>query len=234
MARAGLVVDRRPGQLPGVVREPREQGRVERLREHVHRNVDQHRAGLAALGQQERLLDDLGQELGLLDPPGSLHEGPVDLVLRGVGVQVDLLVGVPAEVVRRHVTRDHHHRDAVERGVGHPGGGVGQAGAEVAQHDARPSGHPGVAVGGVRSDLLVAHVHELDVAVRHGGQYGDVRVTAQPEHVANAAPLQVPDELLGGGRWRRHAWSSQRSGSPGAVDGEAPTTGDSSRWSGPW
>ena len=79
-----------------------------------------------------------GSSSALVDPPGPLDERPVDLELGAVGVEVDLLVGVPAEVVRRDVAGDDHHRDAVEGGVGDAGGGVGEPGAEVAEHAPTP------------------------------------------------------------------------------------------------
>ena len=69
------------------------------LGEDVHRHVDQHRSRPAALGERERLLDDLGKEVRPIDAPGALHERPVDLVLRRVGVQVHFLVRVLAVVV---------------------------------------------------------------------------------------------------------------------------------------
>ena len=36
--------------------------------EDVHRHVDEHRAGLAVLGEEERLVDDLGEQLGACRP----------------------------------------------------------------------------------------------------------------------------------------------------------------------
>jgi hypothetical protein len=223
----GLVVDRRSAQRLGVVIEPVEQRRVERLREDVHGNVDEDRAGLAALGQEERPLHDLGEQLGLVDPPGALHERAVDLVLRPVGVQVHLLVRVAAEVVRRHVAGDDHHGDAVERGVGDAGRGVGEPRAEVAEDDARPPGDPGIAVGRVGGDLLVADVDELDRAGGHGGQNGDVGVPAQPEDVSHPPPFQVGDELFGGRRMSGHH-------RPPMASAREPAAGGSGRRPGPW
>ncbi len=65
----GFVVERRFVQRLGAVVEAGEQGRVDRLREDVHRHVDEHRPRLPVLGEQERLLDDLGEEFCPLDPP---------------------------------------------------------------------------------------------------------------------------------------------------------------------
>ena len=58
-----LVVERRLVQRLGAVVETGEQRWVDGLREDVHRHVDEHRPGLAVLGEQERLLDDLGEEV---------------------------------------------------------------------------------------------------------------------------------------------------------------------------
>ena len=176
-----------------------EQRRVDGLGEDVHRHVDEYRPGLSVLGEQERLLDDLGQQLRLVDAPAALDERSIDLVLRSVGVQVDLLVRVPAVVVGGHVAGDHHHRDAIEGGVGHAGGGIGEPGAEVAEHDRGPPRDARVAIGSVGGDLFVADVDELDAAARHRREHGDVGVPAEAEDVADTASFQIPDELLGDG-----------------------------------
>ena len=116
--------------------------------------------------RQERLVDDLGEQLCPVDPPGALDERPIDLELRSIGVEVDFLMRVAAEVVRRHVAGDDDHRDAVEGGVGDAGCRVGEPGAEVAEDHRGATGDPGVAVGGMGGDLFVAHVDELDGARR--------------------------------------------------------------------
>ena len=83
--------------------------------------------GRPVCGQVERALDDARQIGGAIDAVDALAERPVDLELIRVLVQVHFLVRMPAVVVGRHVAGDHHHRDRVERGVGHAGRGVGQA-----------------------------------------------------------------------------------------------------------
>ena len=158
---------------------------------------------MSVLGEEERLVDDLRKQFGLVDPPGPLDEGPVDLELGTVGVEVDLLMGVPAEVVRWNVAGDDDHRDAVEGGIGDAGGGVRETGTEVAEDHRRPAGDAGVAVGGVGGDLFVAHVDEVDRAVGHRREDGDVGVPTQPEDMADAAPFEVGDELFGDGRMGR-------------------------------
>jgi hypothetical protein len=193
----GLVVDRGLLQHLGVGLEAIEQGDLDLHREDVHRHRDQHRAGPAAGGQLEGLLQDLGEQVGALHPPGALDERAVDLELRGVGVEVDLLVRMLAVIVAGNVAGDHHHRDGVQRRVGHAGRGVGQAGAEVAEHHGGLLLDPRIAVGGVRGDLLVTHIDELDRAVGQGGQHGDVGVAAQAEQVADAPVLEVFHQLVG-------------------------------------
>ena len=73
-----------------------------------------------------------GQQFRIVDAPGALHEWPIDLVLRAVGMQVHFLVRMFAEVVRGNVAGDHHHRNAVERRVGDAGRGIGESRARDA------------------------------------------------------------------------------------------------------
>jgi len=195
-ARGGLVVDRRLVQRLGVMREALKQRRIDRLGEDVHRHRHQHRPGPAAPRELERLVDDLGEEIRPLDAPRAFHERAVDLVLRRIGVQVHFLVRMLAVVVARHVTRDHHHRDRVERSVRHAGRGVGEPGPEMAQHHGGLPLRARVAVGHVRRDLLVARVDELDGALRELGEHRDIGVAAQPEHVLDAALLEVLHQLV--------------------------------------
>jgi hypothetical protein len=196
-ALGGLVVDRRLVQLLAVVRKALEQLGVDFHREDVHRHRHQHRARTAAFGQLERLFQDLGEQVRTLHAPDALGERAVDLRLLRVAVQVDFLVRVLAVVVAGHVAGDHHQRHRVERRVGHAGGGVGQAGAQVRQDHGRRLAGARVAVGDVRRDLLVARVDELQLAVGHLGQHRDVGVAAQAEDVRDAALLEVAHELLG-------------------------------------
>ena len=170
---------------------------VDLLGEDVHRHVDQHRPRASALGENERLLDDLREQVRRIHAPRPLDEGPIDLVLRRVRVQVHLLVRMLAVVVRRHVAGDHHHRDRVERGIGHAGRRVGEPGTQVRQHDRRLVRRPRVAVRRVRGDLLVPRIDELDLlALRQRREHGDVRVAAQAEDVLDAAGFEILHQLI--------------------------------------
>ena len=132
-----------------------------------------------------------------IDTPGALDERPVDLELRSVRVQVHLLVRMLAVIVRRHIAGDHDHRDRVERGVGHAGGGVGEPRAQVRKKHRCLAGRARVTIGGVGRDLLVPAVDELDLlALRQRRQHSDVGVAAQAENVLDAARLEVADELF--------------------------------------
>ena len=192
----GFVVDRRPMQRLGVVREPREQARVDFLGKDVHGHGYQHRSRPPTLGESERLLDDFRKQVRPLDAPGALHERPVDLILRGVGVEIHFLVRMLAVIVARHVARNNHHRDRIKRGVRNAGRGVGQPRPEVAQQHRSLALGARVAVGHVRRDLLVARIDELDPAARERCEHGDIGVPAQAEDVLDAPLPKVFHELV--------------------------------------
>ena len=194
--RRGVVVERRLLQRLGVGLQAIEKFGLDLGREDVHRDIDQDRAGLAALGEQEGLLDDLREQVGAIDAPGPLDEGAVDFELRPVGMEVDLLVRVLAEVVGRYVAGDHHHRSAVESRIGDTRRGIGQAGTQMGEQDRGFAGGAGVAVGGMGRDLFVSDVDELETAVGHSRKERDVGVPAQTENVRDAPFLEVLDELM--------------------------------------
>ena len=77
--------------------------------------------GPSGLREVERALHDARQILDAIDAVDAFAERPVDLELVGVLMEVDLLVRMAAEVVRRHVAGDHDHRNRIERGVGDAG-----------------------------------------------------------------------------------------------------------------
>ena len=146
----------------------------------------------------ERALHDARQVAGVIDAVDALAERTIDLVLVRVLMEVDLLVRMAAVEVRLHVAGDHDHRDRVERGVGDAGRGVGQARAQVGEQHARLAGGPGIAVGGVCRDLLVARADVADAAAAQRVEHPDHRVAGQPEHHFDAEPLEIVGEQVGG------------------------------------
>ncbi len=103
---------------------------------------------------------------------------------------------VLAVVVAGHVTGNHHHRDRVQRRIGHAGGGVGEARAEVAEHHGGGFFGAGVAVSGVCGHLFVTRVDELDAAFSQRGQHCNVGVAAQAKNVLDTPVFEVFDELV--------------------------------------
>ena len=166
--------------------------------EHIHGHVDGNGAGTARLSQTEGLIQDLRQGLHVINAPHPLADGLQQAVLGGVAMHVDLLMGVLAVVVAGHVAHDDHHGDGIQRGVGHAGDDVGQAGAQVAHDHRGLVGDAGVAVGGGGSNGLVAHANILDLlAAGQGVQHADDGMAAQAEQLGDAAALQVVDQQVG-------------------------------------
>ena len=159
--------------------------------EDVHRHVDEHRTWPASLRQMERALHDARQILHAVDAVHALAKRPVDLELVGVLMEIDLLVGVAAVVVRRDIAGNHHHRDRIERRVGDAGARVGQSRTEVRQQHAGPARRARVAVGGMGRDLLVARRHEPDAALPERVEQRDDRVTAQAENHLDAEAFEI-------------------------------------------
>ena len=155
----------------------------------------------------ERALHDARQILGAIDAVHALAERPVDLELVGVLMQVHFLMRMPPVVVRLHVAGDDDHRNRIERGVGHAGGRVGQAGPEMRQHDARLAGGARIAVGRVRRDLFVPRRDEPDAALAERVEQRDDRVAAEAEDHLDAEALEVVGQLIRGDARRRLASS---------------------------
>ncbi|MPM88842.1 hypothetical protein SDC9_135946 [bioreactor metagenome] len=74
------------------------EARVDLHREDIHRDRDEHGAGASGHGKTECLVHHLGEQFRTVDAPGALHEWTVNLILARVGVHVDLLMGVAAEI----------------------------------------------------------------------------------------------------------------------------------------
>jgi hypothetical protein len=87
---------------------------------------------LTALREQERFVDDLGEQVRIVDAPRALHERPIDLVLRAVGVQIHFLDAGACRSSAKDVAGNDDHRDAIERGVGDAVAAFGEARAKCA------------------------------------------------------------------------------------------------------
>src|SRR5262245_14612457 len=94
--------------------------------------------------------------------PSPFDEWPEDRRLVGIGVEVDLLVWVPAVEIRRHVAGDGDEGNGVERGGGDAGDRVHETGTDVHEQDAGLAAGTCVSVSGVRRRLLVTGDHEVD------------------------------------------------------------------------
>ena len=154
-------------------------GRAGLLLEGVLGDVDVDGAGPAGPRDVERLGHDARQVVGIA------HEVVVLGHRQRDAVDVDLLERVLADQRGGHVAGDGDHRHRVEERGPDPGHEVGRARTGGAHAHPDPTGHPGVAVGGVRAALLVA---DEDVA-----QLGIVAedVVERQDHAARVAEEDV-------------------------------------------
>ena len=151
-------------------------------REKVHGYVDQHRPGPAGLRKIEGTLHGARQVFHAVYPVDAFAEGPVDLALVGVLVQVHLLVWMTAVVVRRYVARNDDHRHGIKSRVRHAGGCVGQPRAKVAEHHSNLAGRARIAIGSVGRRLFVTCRDEFDRGILPQRiKYRDDRVATQTE-----------------------------------------------------
>jgi hypothetical protein len=141
-------------------------------------------------------LDDARQVAHVVDAVDALAERPVDLELIRILVKIDLLVRMAPVVITRDVAGNHHHRDRVERRVGHTGGSVGQARTEMRHQDADLARCPRVAVGGVRGDLFMAGRDEANAALAERVEKADHGMAAQAEDHFDAKPFEIVREQV--------------------------------------
>jgi hypothetical protein len=118
------------------------------------------RARLLALGQLERLADDLGDDRRVRQPGVPLGDRPHD------AHQVDVLVRLLVHALEVALAGEGHERRPVEERVRHPGDQVERPGPQRAQADPGAPGEAPVDVGHVGAALLVADGHELDGRAR--------------------------------------------------------------------
>ena len=114
-------------------------------------DVDEHRSGPAGGGNVEGLADDRGDLFGGHHQVVVLGDG------QGNAGDVGFLKGIAADGGAAHLAGDGDHRDGVHLCGGDAGHEIGGAGAGRGPTHAGASGGAGVAVGGVRGALLVAH-----------------------------------------------------------------------------
>ncbi|CAH2600075.1 protein of unknown function [Rhodovastum atsumiense] len=122
----------------------------------VLRQVDHHRAGPAAAGDVERLVDGAGEVARTLDQIIVLGGGAGDA--GGVG----FLEGVVADQVRRHLAGEADDGNAVQQRIHQSGHRIGGARAAGHQHHAHLAGGAGIALGGVHGRLFMAHQDVAD------------------------------------------------------------------------
>src|SRR5690606_9725813 len=118
-------------------------------------HVDQHRTRPPRGGDEEGFFHRRREITDVLDQEIVLDAGPRD------ADGVDLLECVVADDRRRHLAREHHHRDGVHVGGGDPGNRVGHPGTGSHQDHAGLAGGAGIAVGGMRGALRVTYQHVL-------------------------------------------------------------------------
>ena len=117
----------------------------------VLRDVDHHRAGPAAGGDVERLVQHARQILDALHQVIVLGARPRD------ADRVAFLERVVADQVRRHLAGDADDRDRIHQRIGQAGDRIGGAGTGGDQHAADLAGRARIAFRGVHRALLVAH-----------------------------------------------------------------------------
>ena len=188
--------------------------RIEGLGQDVHGQRDQNRAGPAGDRDVPRPRQDARHLVCPADPPGALDEGLVHRDLVRVATQVELLVRAATLEVGRDVAGQDEHRDRVERGGRHARGGVRHPRADMEDHDAGPSRGAGIAVRGVRRDLLVPRGDEAWASVAlEGREEGDVGVAAESESQLHAPVDQESGDVVG--NRGSHATSVRGSGMTG-------------------
>ena len=112
-------------------------------------------------------------------------------------MQVHFLMRVFAVIVTRHIARDHHHGDAIERRIGHARRRIGQTGREMRQQHRGPPRNTRITIGGMGADLFMADIDEAQAGIGQRREHGDIRVAAQPENMAHTARFEIAHQLRG-------------------------------------
>ena len=106
-------------------------------------------------------------------------------------------------LAQRALAADQQHRALRAQGVGHAGDGVGGARAGGDDGAAGLAGDARVAVGGVRGDLLVADVDDVDALVDAAVvDVDDVAAAEREDHVDALGLERLGDEMPAGDEFR--------------------------------
>ena len=123
---------------------------------HVHRHINEYRAGAAGGGDVEGFFENPGQLPGVLYQIAVLGEG-----FTGAG-DVGLLEYIPAQQFGVHLAGNGHHGNGIHIGGGNAGDEVGGPGAGGGDANTGLAAAPGVAAGHVGGVLLFPHQNMAD------------------------------------------------------------------------
>ncbi len=155
--------------------------------QHVARDLQEGRPRSAVVALAERHRHHVRGARGVRHGRRELGDRRHHVDVRQVLERAHLVLGVGA------LAADQQHGRLGAEGVGDPGDGVGGAGARGDHRAAGLAGDSGVSVGGVRGDLLVAYVDDLDALV--DAAVVDVDDVAAAQRVDAVDPLGL--ECLG-------------------------------------
>ena len=176
----------------------------------------------AGLGQPDLGVEDVARDLQegrarrAVEALAERHGRPCRRRARSSGtVAANLVIGVIMSTCgrscsepilcwrERALAADEQHRALGAEGVGDAGDGVGGARAGGDDRAAGLAGHARVAVGGVRGDLLMADVDDLDALVDAAVVDVDDVAAAEREDRVDALGLQrLGDQVAAGDRFR--------------------------------
>ena len=171
-----------PLEMPGL--RPLERGGVDLLVQDIAREIEVDRAGLARHRAAERLVQVLGQALGLMHARRPLG------ARRHHRQLVDLLERAAAPGANRRAAAERDDRHAVRPGVRDPGDQVGHARARGGHAHAGPQAQARVGVRHHRGGLLVAHVDAAQPALQRLRLDHEHRRAHDEEEHVHALPLE--------------------------------------------
>ena len=128
--------------------------------QHIARDFQIRRAVSAVKTFPRRHADHVRDPLGGIDPGGELGNRRQDVDMRQILQRAHLVLG------QRALPADVQHRALRAKRGGDAGDRVGAAGPGGGYHAAEFAGLPGIAVGRMRGDLLMTHIHDADALVQ--------------------------------------------------------------------